>query len=182
VQCVNIPILSHGLAKVSVAKERWVNVKANLQGWLPKPGLQFGGHWVLYAAHPATCHSTFIVRVIHAKCTLSSISDSNKHQLHPEASMYTDSSTMQIPASSEACISIATRTDSAPALRYSPGAVDEDPLSWPDLVASMRVAGQVGKRLLLAYLHLPAHASLLSPSCLDVIAVRLLPSLHDSSQ
>lgn len=33
-----------------------------VQGWLPKPGLQYGGHFVLYDGHPEDSHSSTIVR------------------------------------------------------------------------------------------------------------------------
>jgi hypothetical protein len=149
-----------------------------LQGWLPKPGLQFGGHWVLYAGHPATCHSTFIVRVFRAKCTHSVGSESCSHQFHLAASTQVISSASSCPTAAETTTNMSIPSGVHPChsslMMCDSGTIDLDPLSWPNLVASMRVAGQVGKRLLLAYLHLPAHVSLQSPLCLDKFKVRIL--------
>ena len=34
------------------------------KGWMPRSGLQYGAHFVLYRRHPALCHSDYAVVVV----------------------------------------------------------------------------------------------------------------------
>lgn len=45
-------------------------------------------------------------------------------------------------------------------------------LRWPDLVGTIRVAGQVRKRVVLLYVQFPAGADLTVPSCMHGVKVR----------
>lgn len=48
--------------------------------------------------------------------------------------------------------------------------------AWPELLAALRVAGQVRKRLILLYVHFPAGTEHGTPACLESAMVRPLPS------
>lgn len=45
-------------------------------------------------------------------------------------------------------------------------------LRWPDLIGTIRVAGQVRKRVVLLYVQFPAGADLKVPSCMQGVKVR----------
>ena len=52
------------------------------------------------------------------------------------------------------------------------GACPSARLRWPELMAAVRVAGQVRKRLLLLYVQFPADVDLKAPSCMQQAQVR----------
>lgn len=142
-----------------------------MQGWLPKPGLQYGGHYVLYPRHPSQCHSTFVVRLVRVDdakgLAATTQTPSAPHQPPPSAEPG-GAATAQ-PSDVRPAVDDATGGAGAPG-----GGLDRNTLAWVDLVACMRVAGQVRKRLLLAYLHLPSNAPAHDPACLSSLQVRCM--------
>ena len=140
-----------------------------VQGWLPKPGLQYGGHFVLYPRHPAQCHSTFVARLVRVDSQQPTATP--RDLLHDEVTHCASLDAGAVPTGHDGNQRRATdATDGADA---PGGALDCNALAWVDLVACMRVAGQVRKRLLLVYLHLPSSASQLDPGSLSSMQVRL---------
>jgi hypothetical protein len=129
-----------------------------MQGWLPKPGAQFGGHFVLYRCHPEVDHAEYVVRCMRGRQPVA-------QPLQPSPEIASQKNGVkcldEVPAGATASASSAV----------------ESPLSqhfeWPELLASLRVAGQVRKRLLLLYVHFPAGTQHESPACLECSMVRL---------
>ena len=127
-----------------------------MQGWLPKPGAQFGGHFVLYRSHPEVDHAEYVVRCMQGR---------------PPAGQPPSLSPPDAPVGNDL---EPTRQEAATGEAGSAaGTAAGQQFAWPELLAALRVAGQVRKRLLLLYVHFPAdtvHHE--APSCLESAMVR----------
>ena len=127
-----------------------------MQGWLPKPGAQFGGHFVLYRSHPEVDHAEYVVRCMQGRPPAA-----QPLPLLPPDGPVTDGA-------------VAPRQELAPS-EASPvvGNRAGQHFAWPELLAALRVAGQVRKRLLLLYVHFPAeNVQHEAPGCLEAASVR----------
>lgn len=124
-----------------------------VQGWLPKPGAQFGGHFVLYRSHPEVDHAEYVVRCMRGR-----------HLVSPTAQGEPASDS---PQPMEECQTTAAANGPV----AEEGLAGTNYFAWPELLANVRVAGQVRKRLVLLYVHFPADADHGSPSCLQSATV-----------
>ena len=170
-----------------------------MQGWLPKPGLQYGAHYVLYGAHPEVCHSEFMVRWL--PCTKNTApnavpemdirrrQDESGDETTVAGSMNADAAgvacnrnetpygnvkyalAQQNSASFVVDTAAASGTHASAAVMADAHQEDQD-VDWTDVMATLRVAGNVRKRLLLLNLHIPDGTSLEGPDCLTTIEVR----------
>ena len=153
-----------------------------LQGWLPKPGLQYGGHFVLYAAHPETCHSAIVVRWLPAPAepthagAAASVLGGVAEAAAPvsAAALEAAQSTCLLPCAAGPDLPD-TDGQSHLELQRSVQASQSQPQGTPlqsvDLMATLRVVAQVRKRLLLLYLQQPSQLD--SPTCIDDFEVRV---------
>jgi hypothetical protein len=105
---------------------------------------------VLYRSHPEVEHAEYVVRCMHGFAPSQEPSNAI-----PQANA---TSSGAVGLEPEARCSAAASTSSRD-------------FAWPELMAGLRVAGQVRKKLLLLFVHFAQAADLSCPSCLLAVQV-----------
>jgi tRNA intron endonuclease, catalytic C-terminal domain len=158
---------------------------------------------VLYSGHPAACHSEFVVRWLPATVPTSATDSPDpseqggpsKQRAQPDdvrsgsidrrrsrsgdapaTSAHDlgsqDQAALVPPCAAEDLVEVREHKEA------QQGCASSQVLDWPDLIATLRVATQVRKRLLLLYLHQPPAAEMRTPGCITSFKVRSRWSLR----
>jgi hypothetical protein len=154
---------SQGGAEVFVSRYAAYHHLRSL-GWLPLPGLMYGGDYVVYQLHPELSHSDFVVTVM------------VEHQLEHQQQQELQEQQQQ-PQESTQDGGSAGNGGAVVNGEQQPGASSSSSssstqLAWLDACIMHRLARQVLKQMLLLYVVVPPGLQLRDPACMQQMQVR----------